>query len=78
MKKLMKIMVELHPDIDLSKNARLCDDKVLDSLDIVTLVTDVNDAYGIDIGAEDVTPENFNSVYTIASLIKRYGGEICG
>ncbi len=78
MKRLMKILVELHPDIDLSGNVRLCDDGVLDSLDMVTLITELNEAYGIEINAEDITPENFNSTGAICALVRRRGGEACG
>lgn len=77
MQRLKKILSELHPEVEFSEQTRLLDDKILDSLDIVALVTDVNEAYGIDIGAEDVIPENFGTVGDILALIKRRGGRIC-
>ena len=77
MKKLIKILRELHPDENITENTSLIKDEVLDSLDIVTLVTDINEEYRIEIGAEDITPENFESVRAISSLIRRRGGEIC-
>ncbi len=76
MKRLLKILDELHPEISFSGEERLIDGKILDSLDIVTLVTDINSEYGVSIGAEDITRENFASVSDIAELIKRRGGEV--
>lgn len=77
MQRLKKIISELHPELDLTPDTRLIDDGILDSLDLVTLVTDINDAYKISIGAEDLTPENFNRLGDISALIVRRGGEIC-
>ena len=42
MEKLLKILRELHPDVDFSTESGLIENGVLDSLDIVTLVTEVN------------------------------------
>ncbi len=86
MHRLKKIIAELHPELELSADTELelsadtelIDDGILDSLDIVTLVTDINEAYGINIGAEDISPENFNTVNDISALIARRGGKICG
>ena len=77
MKKLEKILCELHPEIAITGETRLIDDGVLDSLDIVTLVTDINDAYKINIEAEDITPDVFNTIGDICALIERRGGRIC-
>ncbi len=76
MKKLKRIISELHPDMEITHTTRLIDDRVLDSLDIVTLVTDINDAYGINIGAEDIIKENFETLDTIIALIERRGGKV--
>ena len=77
MKRLEKILAELHPELEINRETRLIDDGVLDSLDIVTLVTDLNDEYGINIGAEDITPENFNNIDSISRLVRLRGGDIC-
>ena len=77
MKRLEKILCELHPNAEIKRETGLITDGVLDSLDIVTLVTDINDAYKINIGAEDISRENFDSIESICALIRRCGGEIC-
>lgn len=68
MEKLVDILKELRPDIDIESKS-LVDDGVLDSFDIVTLVGELADAFSIDIGVEDIVPENFNSVDAIMTLI---------
>ncbi len=43
----------------------------LDSFDIVTLVGELCDEYDIEIGADDIVPENFNSAEAIMALVTR-------
>lgn len=71
METLMKILVELRPDVDFEDNKELVDSGELDSFDIVSLVGELCDAYDIEVGAEDIVPENFNSVEAIMALVKR-------
>ena len=71
MEKLIEIMQNLHPDIDFETYEGLVDDGVLDSLDIVTLITDINDAFDVSIPAEEILPENFNSAKALWELIER-------
>ncbi len=70
MEKLEEILRELRPDIDLEGKA-FVDDGVLDSFEIVTLVGEIVDAFGVEIAVEDIIPENFNSVDAIMELINR-------
>lgn len=71
MEKLIEIMQNLHPDIDFETYEGLVDDGILDSLDIVTLITDINDAFDVSIPAEEILPENFNSAEALWELIER-------
>lgn len=68
MEKLVDILKELRPDIDIESQS-LVDDGILDSFDIVTLVGELTDAFSIEIGVEDIILENFNSVDAIMALI---------
>ena len=76
-KRLEKILSGLHPELKISTDTMLIDDAILDSLDVVSLVTDINDAYKINIGAEDVTRDNFNTLGSISALIEKHGGSVC-
>ncbi len=71
MEQLIEIMQNLHPDIDFETYDGLVDDGILDSLDIVTLITDINDAFDVSIPAEEILPENFNSAKALWELIER-------
>jgi acyl carrier protein len=69
--KLLAILNDLHPDIDFAAHTALIGEGVLDSFDIVTVVADVDDAYGVSIPAEEILPENFNSAQALFALIQR-------
>lgn len=71
MEALLKILKDLHPDVDFAVETDLIGDGVLDSLDIVTLITEINSAYDVSIPAEEILPENFCSVQAIYDLILR-------
>lgn len=71
MDKLLKILNELHEDVDFTKETALIDDGILDSLDIVSLITEINDEFDVSIPAEEIIPENFNSADAIMSLINK-------
>ena len=71
MDKLMRILSELSSDIDFETEDALIDGGLLDSFDIVTLVAEIDDTFGIEIPAEALIPENFNSAKAILALIQQ-------
>lgn len=71
MERLIKILQSLHDDVDFAREERLVDDGILDSLDIVTLITEINDEFDVAIPAEEIIPENFNSAEAIMALIDK-------
>ena len=71
MESLLKILAEIRPDVDFEASKELVDSGELDSFDIVTLVGELCDAYDIEIGADEIVPENFNSVEAIMALVTR-------
>jgi acyl carrier protein len=75
MNELLNILSDVRPDVDFSQTELLVEDGILDSFDIVMLVGEINEAYDIKIGVEDLVPENFNSVDAIMNLINRLKDE---
>lgn len=75
MNTLLEILNDLHPDVDFTVEEGLVDDGILDSLDIVTLITEINDKFDVSIPAEEIIPENFNSAAALMALIEKIDEE---
>ncbi len=71
MEKLLEILSDLHDDVDFSVEEALVDDGILDSLDIVSLVTEIDSEFDVRIPPEEIIPENFNSAKALWALIER-------
>ena len=68
---LYEILEEFQPDVDYKTCDKLVDGRVLDSLTILSLISEIEDAYDIEIPAVDIVPANFNSAKAIYALITR-------
>ena len=71
MDKLLEILQELHPDVDFAACESLIDDKILDSFDIVSLVTELSSEFDITVPASEIIPENFNSAKALWALVEK-------
>jgi acyl carrier protein len=75
MEKLLEILTDLHPDVDFETANTLIDDGILDSFDIVTIVAEIDAEYDVQIPAEELIPENFNSAAALYALVQRLAEE---
>ncbi|MBQ2601824.1 MAG: acyl carrier protein [Oscillospiraceae bacterium] len=75
MEELLQILTDMHPDVDFETEEHLIDDAVLDSLDIVGLITEISENFDVTITARDIVPENFNSAKAMYALIERLQDE---
>ena len=71
MEELLRILESIHPDVDYKTNDKLIENKILDSFDIITLISEINDEFDVTIPAEEIIPENFNSAEKLYELIQR-------
>lgn len=67
---IIEILSEMKPGIDFQTQVKLIDDKILTSFDIITLIAELDDSFGISIGPRELLPENFNSVTAISKLVE--------
>ena len=69
--KLIKLLSGVRPDVDFANETRLVSDGIIDSFDIVAVVADINDTFGVNVGVIDLLPENFDSAGAMLELIQR-------
>ena len=66
----MQILEDINPDIDYENETNLIDGRLLDSLSILTLITEICDTFDIEIGPKWMRNENFNSVKAMWNMIQ--------
>jgi acyl carrier protein len=71
METILDILHELHDDVDFSTASELVQQGILNSLDIVVLVTEISDRLDVQIPAGEILPENFDSAQAIWAMVQR-------
>ena len=69
--KLLEILDEIKPGFEFEGRNDLVDSGDIDSFDVISLVSELNDAFDIDIPVHEIVPENFNSLEAMISLIQK-------
>lgn len=75
MNELIEILENLHPEVDFETCTTLIDDKILDSFDIITIISEINEEFDVVIPAQEIIPVNFNSAQALYELITRLADE---
>ena len=75
MDELREILTGIHPEVDYDTEEGLIDQRIFDSFDVITLVGELMDTFDVEITAEQMIPENFNSMNAIRDLIERLQDE---
>ena len=76
MEKLINILEDLHPGVDYNNCDNLVDARILDSLTILSLISEIEDEFDVVIPTTEIIPANFNSAKKIWELITRLEEEI--
>ena len=67
---VLAILQGVRDDVDFENEEALIDDGILDSFDIISIVADLNDEFDIQITADELEPENFNTLEAITALVE--------
>ena len=74
MDQLLELLKDVNEDVDFTTQTAIIDDEVIDSLDLTGLNADIEDTFDIEIGMNDIVPENFNTVDAMWAMIQRLQG----
>ena len=69
--KVLELLESIQPDIDFENETALIDDSLLESFDVIQIVTSLMDEFDISIDADDIEPENLNSLDAICAMVER-------
>ncbi|MEO7044367.1 MAG: acyl carrier protein [Ferruginibacter sp.] len=69
--KIIQILKDIRPEFDFTSAANFVEQGMLDSFDIISLVSSLDKEFSISIDGMDILPENFSSVEKIEDLLKK-------
>ncbi len=76
MDEILKILNEIRPEFNFEESNNFIDDGMLDSFDVITLVTELDEKFNISIDGLDILPENFVNIESIKNIVVKNGGVI--
>lgn len=68
---MIELLKSIKDDVDFENCKTLIDDGILESFDILQIISELNDAYDISIPAKDIIPDNFNSAEALLAMVNR-------
>ncbi len=71
---VLEILRKVKPSVNFEQVSGILDNGHLDSLEFMNLITELGQRFGVELGVDEITPENFDTVETIEKLIERVGG----
>ncbi len=71
MEKLLEMLEEINPGLNYETEDQLIDGGRLESLSILSLVSEIEDAFDVQITPADLVPANFNSAQAMWDMIQR-------
>ena len=70
MEQLLELLKGIRPDVDFENETALIDDGILDSFDVVSIISEIDNVFGVQIRITELDPENFNSAVAIWDLVQ--------
>ena len=75
MKEKVKEMLFNLKHIKINDSTKLIEDGILTSLDIAIFISNLQDEFDVEIGLNELDPENFNTINSICKMIKNKQSE---
>ena len=73
--RILNILKSMDDSVDYASETKLIDDKVIDSLTLTALISELESEFNIEIDMDDIVPEHFNSVDAMTELVERLQDE---
>ena len=70
MEEFIKMLNEIKPNIDFEQEEALVDDGLIGSLEIISIISEIADRYGVQIPSDEIIPDNFNSAEALYELVE--------
>lgn len=71
MEKLLDILKSINDTVNFEEQSAIIDDGIIDSIDLTGLISELEDAFNIEIDMDEIVAENFNTVDAMWKMITR-------
>ena len=71
METLLEILNDIDDTVDWENETALIDDRILDCFGVISLISELEDQFEVEIDASEIVPENFNSADAMWKMIQR-------
>lgn len=68
---VIAMLSDINDEVDFSTEGKLVDNRILDSFDILSVISAIDDEFDVSVPAKEIVPENFNSAQDIYEMIVR-------
>lgn len=68
---VIAMLSDINDEVDFSTEDKLVDNRILDSFDILSVISAIDDKFDVSVPAKEIVPENFNSAQDIYEMIVR-------
>ena len=72
MNEVLNILNSIRPEVNFQESQNFIEDGLLDSFDLIALVSCLDNELGISVLGTDIVPSNFMNLKTIEELIATY------
>ena len=69
--RILAILKDIREDVNYEGETRLIDDNILESFDIIEIISRLNEEFDIEFSAKDITAENFNSLDALEAIVTK-------
>ena len=70
MEEFLELLKDIVPGVDFETSTDLIDGGILTSFDILSIVSEIEDEYGVELSPKDLKPGNFNSAKALWNLVE--------
>ena len=70
MEEFISMLKGIKPNVDFENEEALVDDGLIESLDIIYIISEISDKYGVQIPSDEIIPDNFNSAEALYELVQ--------
>ena len=72
---MIELLSDIKDNVDYETCTTLVDDHILDSFNIISIISSIDEEFDVSVPAKEIIPENFNSAQSLVAMVNRLADE---